>query len=213
MHNTLPSYSTYHWQLKYLVVAFVMLSLTVAAQTNCVLKLNKDSIQIYSCPTQNSKYKTIKVNFTLHANYKQLEAMLLDIDHLGEWQYRTTSARLVKKISEQEIIYHTEVNAPVIDNRDFVIQLKIDENKITHELSITATSIPDYLPKVKNTVRIPMSKAVWKVKEEKKGKLSVEYIIEIDFGGVIPAWVVNSLSHKAPYETFKRMRDLIGKYK
>jgi START domain len=199
--------------MKYFTVILLLLSLTVAAQTDCVLKLDKDSIQVYSCPTQNSKYKTIKVNFTLDANYKQVEAMLMDIDHLGEWQYRTTSAKLLKTISEHEIIYHTEVNAPVIDNRDFVIQLKIDEDKTTHELSITATSLPDYLPKVKNVVRVPMSKAVWKIREEKKGKLSVEYIIEIDFGGTIPAWVVNSLSHKAPYETFKRMRELIGKYK
>jgi START domain len=199
--------------MKYFTVILLLLSLTVAAQTDCVLKLDKDSIQVYSCPTQNSKYKTIKVNFTLYANYKQVEAMLMDIDHLGEWQYRTTSSKLLKTISEHEIIYHTEVNAPVIDNRDFVILLKIDENKTTHELSITATSLPDYLPKVKNVVRVPMSKAVWKIKEEKKEKLSVEYIIEIDFGGTIPAWVVNSLSHKAPYETFKRMRELIGKYK
>jgi hypothetical protein len=199
--------------MKYFTVILLLLSLTVAAQTDCALKLNKDSIQVYSCPTQNSKYKTIKVNFTLNANYKQVESMLMDIDHLGEWQYRTTSAKLLKKISEHEIIYHTEVNAPVIDNRDFVIQLKIDEDKTTHELSITATSLPDYLPKVKNVVRVPMSKAIWKIREEKKGKLSVEYIIEIDFGGTIPAWVVNSLSHKAPYETFKGMRELIGNYK
>jgi hypothetical protein len=199
--------------MKYFTVILLLLSLTVAAQTDCVLKLNKDSIQVYSCPTQNSKYKTIKVNFTLHASYKQVESMLMDIDHLGEWQYRTSSAKLLKKISEHEIIYHTEVNAPVIDNRDFIIQLKIDENKTTHELSITATSLPDYLPKVKNVVRVPMSKAVWKIREEKKGKLSVEYIIEIDFGGTIPAWVVNSLAHKAPYETFKSMREMIGKYK
>jgi START domain len=199
--------------MKYFIVILLFLSLTVAAQTDCVLKLNKDSIQVYACPTQNSKYKTIKVNFTLKATFKQVEAMLMDIDHLGEWQYLTTSARLVKKINEREIIYHTEVNAPVIDNRDFVIQLKLEEDKTAHELNITATSLPDYLPKVKNVVRIPMSKAVWKIREAEKGKLSVEYIIEIDFGGIIPAWVVNSLSHKAPYETFKSMRELIGKYK
>jgi fatty-acid desaturase len=40
----------------------------------------------------------------------------------------------------------------------------------------------------------------------------VEYVIEIDFGGVVPVWVVNSLAHKAPYETFKSMKEQIGRY-
>jgi hypothetical protein len=199
--------------MKYFTVILLLLSLTVAAQTDCALKLNKDSIQVYSCPTQNSKYKIIKVNFNLIANRSQLIAMLLDIDHLGDWQYHTVSVQLLKKISDREIIYHTEVDGPVIDNRDFVIHLKIDEAPASQELTITATSLPDYIPKRERVVRITMSKAVWKIKEEKKGQLAVEYVIQIDFGGAIPAWVVNSLAHKAPYETFKSMREKIGNYR
>ncbi len=201
-----------YWQMKSLAVLFLLASLGAIAQTNCTLKLNKDSIRIYTCGNESSKYKTIKVNFTLTANRSQLIAMLLDIDHLGDWQYRTVSAQLLKKISDREIIYHTEVDGPVIDNRDFVINLKIDEAPTNHELTITATSLPDYIPRKEKVVRIPMSKAVWKIKEEKKGQLAVEYVIQIDFGGVIPAWVVNSLAHKAPYETFKSMREKIGSY-
>jgi hypothetical protein len=199
--------------MKYFTASFVLLSLTVAAQTDCVLKLNKDSVQVYVCDTENSKYKTIKATFNLDASTDQLVKMLMDIDRLGDWQYRTTTAQLLKKISEKEIIYHTEVNAPVIDNRDFVINLKIEGATSTNELVITATSIPDFIPVKDNVVRIPMSKAVWKVKEEAPGKLLVDYVIEIDFGGVIPAWVVNSLSHKAPFETFKSMREQIARYK
>ncbi|MFM9837635.1 MAG: START domain-containing protein [Cyclobacteriaceae bacterium] len=199
--------------MKYFTAAFILLSFTIVAQTDCKLKLEKDSIRVYTCGNESSKYKTIKVNFNLTANRAQLIAMLLDIDQLGDWQYRTVSAQLLKKISDREIIYHTEVDGPVIDNRDFVINLKIDEAPASKEWTITATSMPDYIPKKEKVVRIPMSRAVWKIKEEKRGQLAVEYIIQIDFGGVIPAWVVNSLAHKAPYETFKSMRELIGRYK
>jgi hypothetical protein len=197
---------------RYFTISFASLSLSAFAQIDCSLKLDKDSIQVYTCGSESSKYKTIKTNFTLTASPHQLIAMLLDIDHLGNWQYRTTSAKLLKKISDHEIIYYTEVNAPVIDNRDFIIQLKIEERSHLKEWVVTAISLPDYLPAKENVVRIPMSKAIWKVKEVKPGKLDVEYVIEIDFGGVIPAWVVNSLSHKAPYETFKSMREQIGSY-
>lgn len=197
--------------MKLITVALLLLSLTVAAQVDCTLKLEKDSIQVFTCRSTNSKYKIIKANFELAASPEQLQRMLLDIDHLGDWQYKTASAKLLKTISPQEIIYHTEVNAPVIDNRDFVIQLKI-ERKASDEWIISAICLPTFIPAKEDVVRIPMSKAFWHVKEKTRGMLSVEYVIEIDFGGMVPVWVVNSLAHKAPYETFKSMKEQIGRY-
>ncbi|MCX8491591.1 MAG: START domain-containing protein [Cyclobacteriaceae bacterium] len=197
--------------MKLITTALLLFSVTVAAQIDCALKLEKDSIQVFTCRSANLKYKIIKANFELAASLEQLQRMLLDIDHLGDWQYKTASAKLLKTISPQEIIYHTEVSAPVIDNRDFVIQLKIEE-KTSSEWIITATSLPKFIPEKENVVRIPMSKAIWKVREKAPLHLSVEYVIEIDFGDAVPIWLVNSLAHKAPYETFKSMKKQIGKY-
>lgn len=198
--------------MKFIAVALLLLSLTVAAQVDCTLRLEKDSIRVFTCPSENSKYKIIKATFELEARFDQLEKMLLDIDHLADWQYRTTSAQLLKTIGPNEIVYHTEVSAPVIDNRDFVIHLKV-EKKTSDEWHITATSQPDFIPEKENVVRIPFSKATWTVKEKTPRRLSVEYVIEIDFGGAVPAWVVNSLAHKAPYETFRAMKEKIGTYR
>jgi hypothetical protein len=193
-------------------ILFVLLvGVCSITQAQCELKLDKDSIQVYTCKTENSKYKSIKANFWLNATPAQLKAMLMDIEHLGDWQFSTANAHLVKKISNQQIIYYTEVKVPVAENRDFIIDLKIDP-MVGKEMTITATSIPDYLPQKKNIVRVPMSKAVWKVKEIKSKRLYVEYNVRVDFGGEIPAWVVNTLSHKAPYETFKNMKEKIRAY-
>jgi hypothetical protein len=194
-----------------LTIAILCSCFSLAAQSPCDLKLDKDSIQVFTCQTENSKYKSIKSTFWLNATSAQLKAMLLDIPHLGDWQFSTANARLLKKVNSHEIIYYTEVKVPVAENRDFIIDLKFEQPS-AKEMVITLTSIPDYLPKNKNIIRVPMSKAVWKVKEIKPKKLFVEYNVRIDFGGEIPAWVVNSLSHKAPYETFKSMKEKIGKY-
>ncbi|MFY8037237.1 MAG: START domain-containing protein [Cyclobacteriaceae bacterium] len=182
------------------------------AQKNCQLKLDKDSIQVYTCDPENSKFKTIQSKFYLKASQRQLKAMLLDVNHLADWQDQTVSAKLLKKVNDNEIIYHTEVKAPVVDNRDFVIRLTIQQVN-AHEMRVTLVSIPDYIPKQKNVVRVPMSRAVWVVKEIKPGQLLVNYSLEIDLGGTLPAWVVNSLSHKAPYQTFMSMKAKIGNYK
>ena len=198
--------------MKAIVALIILSSFSTFGQENCALKVDKESIQVYTCGAENSKYKIIKAKFDVAATREQFVAMLLDIDHLGDWQYSTASAQLLKKINDHEIIYHTEVNAPVIDNRDFVIHLLIDRS-MDRKITVTATSLPNYIPTKDMVVRIPMSKAVWKITEMAKNKLSIEYVIEIDFGGVVPAWVVNSLAHKAPYETFKSMKEKIGRYK
>ncbi len=193
------------------VIFLLLIGVSLNAYAQCDLKLDKDSIQVFTCKTEDSKYKSIKSIFWLDATHAQLKAMLLDIPHLGDWQFSTESARLLKKVNSNEIIYYTEVKVPVAENRDFIINLKFEQPS-SKEMLISLTSIPDYLPKNKNIVRVPMSKAVWRVKEIKPKKLYVEYNVRIDFGGEIPAWVVNSLSHKAPYETFKSMKEKIRKY-
>lgn len=198
--------------MKLFLFTLLIISYSLNAQKNCELKLNKDSIQVYTCDPENSKYKTIKAKFQLKATQRQLKMMLLDIDHLNDWQDQTVSAQVLKKVNANEIIYHTEVHAPVVDNRDFVIRL-VAQQINSKEMKVTLTSIPDYIPHKKNVVRVPMSKAIWQVKEEKPGVLSVQYTLQIDLGGTLPVWLVNSLSHKAPHDTFKSMREKIGKYK
>jgi START domain len=198
--------------MKSLLLFCLLISFSARAQKNCQLKLDKDSIKVYTCNAENSKYNSIKSKFYLNATQHQLKSMLFDVAHLGDWQDQTVSVKLLKKINENEVIYHTEVKAPVVSNRDFVIRL-IYQQINAHEMKVTLTSIPDYIPKEKNVVRVPMSKAVWIVKEERPGRLFVQYSLEIDLGGTLPVWVINSLSHKAPYETFKSMKEKIGKYK
>ena len=200
--------------MKLACILVLVSSLHCAAQRDCELKLNKDSIKVYTCFQENSKFKSVRTTFELQSSLSQLAAMVLDIDHLGDWQYKTVRARLLKKISDREIIYYTEVAAPIFtSNRDFVIQLTVNQDPQTRMLTIDLVSIPDYIPHKNGIVRVPFSKARWKVNPLSGSRLYVEYDIEIDIGGAVPVWLVNMVAPQAPYETFKALREKIGKYK
>ena len=195
-------------------ILILLLAFQSQAQTDCDLKLEKDSIKVYTCTIANSKFKSVKTIFELNTRLSQLAAIVMDVNSYKEWQYKMKSVTLLKKVSEREIIYHTEVEAPSLtSNRDFVIRLTLNQDPITRELLIEAVSIPDYIPLLKNVERVPFSKALWKVKPLSVNKLSVEYYIEIDLGGFVPPWAVNLVAHQAPYETFKDLRQVVGKYK
>jgi len=72
--------------MKSSIVLIIISSFSTFGQKNCILKVDKDSIQVYACGSENSKYKIIKAKFDVAATPEQLVAMLLDIDHLVDWQ-------------------------------------------------------------------------------------------------------------------------------
>lgn len=194
----------------FLILRFVQ----TYSQSDCILKLDKDSVKVYICKVSNSKFKAVKSFFLLRGNLSQIAAMILDIEHHGEWTYKTINSKILKKVSEREIIYYTEVVAPMlISNRDFVIRMTLDQNSETKEIVIDLVSIPDYIPRKKNVVRIPFSKARWLIKPLSSSLLQIDYYIEIDLGGSIPPWIVNMVAPQAPYQTFHNMRKKISIYK
>src|SRR5580765_3997927 len=161
--------------MKFACILILFAAWNCVAQKDCQLKLNKDSIKVFTCIQENSKFKSVRTTFELHSSLPQLAAMVLDIDRLGDWQYKTLSAKLLKKVSERELIYYTEVAAPIFtSNRDFVIQLTVNQDPQTRVLSIDLISIPNYIPPKHGVVRVPFSKARWTVKAISASRLSVE---------------------------------------
>ena len=197
------------------VLLFLFLSINISrAQRNCDLKLEKDNIKIYTCDVVNSKFKAVSASFEIESTLSQLAAMVLDIDHYDAWQYKTLSSRILNRVSEREIVYYTEIAAPVLtDNRDFVIQLTIDQNPHTREMTIEAVSIPGHVLPKDGVIRVSYSKARWIVKPVSNTSIRVDYFIELDLGGMVPPWMVNMVAPQAPYETFKALRAKIGNYK
>lgn len=184
------------------------------AQADWSLELEKDSILIYTGKRADSRYKTVKAVFTVDSSLPQLAAAVLDIENYAAWQYKTASVKVLQKISDREVVYHTEVEAPALtSNRDFVIRLTVDPDPPTEGLIIEMVSIPGFIPEVEDVIRVPYSRAKWIVVPVQQGKLSVEYTIDIDLGGSVPVWLVNMLAPKAPFETFNSFRQIIGKYK
>lgn len=185
-----------------------------SAQNKCELKKDKDNIKVYSCKTKDSKYKTVRAEFELNASIEEYVAVVTDVGNYKDWHYRTVNPRLLDKISDKELIYYTQVGAPwPVSNRDLILRLKLDQNMTTKALTVTLESIADYLPAVKDVVRVAASYSKMTLTPIENSKLKVEYFIKVDPGGKIPAWVVNLVSTQAPYETFKNLMDRLESLK
>ncbi|WP_229212792.1 START domain-containing protein [Dyadobacter soli] len=171
----------------------------------------RDGIKVYAKTIPDSKIKAMKAECTLDAGVDEVVALLLDVKAAERWVCHTKSCKLIRKVSDTELFYHTEVSLPwPLDNRDFVTHLKIIKHENNGTVTVESPAVPGILPERKGIVRINTSVNRWLIRPLPNGKAWVEYTLQVDPGGHIPAHVVNMFACRAPIETFQNMRKVLG---
>ena len=167
----------------------------------------KDDIKVYSRAVSNSKIKALRAECILDATTQEVIDLLLDIPAAAKWVCHAKSCVLLRKVSDRELYYYTEVSLPwPIDNRDFVTHLKIAEDPLTKTVTVDAPAVPGFVNEKKGKVRVHHSIGTWKIIPAGNQKVKVEYILQVDPGGLIPAHIVNMFATQAPIETFVNMK-------
>ena len=65
---------------------------------------------------------------------------------------------------------------------------------------------PNYLPRVKNKVRVTSTKGLWLLEEQNDGLVKVMYQQYADPGGGFPNWIIKFYSVSIPYKALTRLR-------
>jgi hypothetical protein len=180
----------------------------VSGTNDWMLKKEKDGITISSRHSDLSKFNDLKIEMDLPGTLSQLSSILLDVEKYPQWAYCTKSSVAIKKISENEIIYYSEIEAPwPASNRDFYADMKVTFSADSQSLNVVSNGMKNYQPQKENLVRVPMSKAVWNISTGSDKTMHLQYILQVDPGGSIPAWILNIFATKGPLETFKNLKE------
>ena len=191
----------------FILLSFCLQFTTASAQADWKLIAEEKEIKVFSKTVSYSKIKAIKVECEMKASNSQLVALLLDVSSAEKWVYHTKSATLLKKVSASELFYYSEISLPwPVDNRDFVAHVKVTQDPVTKVVTVNAPAVPGWVEDKKGIVRINQSKGYWVISPAEKGNIRLEYTLQVDPGGDIPAWAVNMFAAQGPIETFKNMR-------
>lgn len=188
-------------------------SITVAfSQANWKLTKNKDGIQVYQSDAENSDFKNIKVECTLNGNFDKLISIINNVGNYKTWVYNNKEASLLKRINAYDFYYYTEAYLPwPLDNRDAVMHTKITKDSLNRFLKINSVAVPNFIPKKSGKVRINRSDINWYVTRVSSNAIHIIYTFETDPGGSVPAWLVNNFADKGPFESFKKLGELLKK--
>ena len=196
----------------FFVFLFYAPALTGNTQYNWKLSKNNDGIKVYESTTANSNFKSIKVECVLQGTYDKLITLLNDVSRHKEWVYNSKTSYILKRNSPYDFYYYTETHIPwPMSNRDLVAHLTMTRDSLDRFLKINATGVPDYIPEKSGKVRVPRSVINWYVTEPSPTTISIVYTLEADPGGSVPAWLANMFVDKGPYESFKKLSEILKK--
>jgi START domain len=176
-------------------------------QNNWALQKEKDGIKISSRKAAESQFNDIRVELDLPGNIDQLAEILLDIPRYTEWAYATKKSVLIKKLGPGKLIYYSEIEVPwPATNRYFYAQFEIKKDPVDRSLVLVSVNLPDYEPATKDLVKVPYSKGAWKVTTLSINTIHIDYILQLNPGGSLPAWVINLFTTRGPLETFENIK-------
>jgi hypothetical protein len=185
----------------------LIFNLPLLAQNNWTPQKEKDGIKISNRRAAASQFNDIRVEADLPGNTEQLAAILLDVDHYRDWSYATKKSVLVKQEGPRNLIYYTEIEVPwPATNRCFYAGFELKENTAAHSVQVISVNLPDYGTIPPDLIKVPFSKGVWNITTISKNKIHVDYVLELNPGGSLPAWVLNLFSTKGPLETFENIK-------
>jgi hypothetical protein len=119
---------------------------------------------------------------------------------------------MVKKNNAYDFIYYSETHMPwPLTNRDAIIHLQIRTDSLPKFLIVTGKSVEGFVPEFPSRVRVPHYEATWKVTMPASDQLRINYLVEVDPGGSIPAWVANMFAEKGPFGSFSNLAGQLNK--
>ena len=204
-----------------LTLAALLFLLSVAqafSQTtdNWELKRDKGGIKVYVRGNPDSKIKELKFTTRVEASLNTIAAVLTHVEGFDDWVYASVNSRTVRKISDTEVYYYTEIDFPwPFDNRDLVLYSKFWQDPKTLAINSYTTSAHWMEPEKEDIVRITKANLRWTFTPIGNGIVKVDYYLNSDPGGNIPAWMVNLAADQGPLQTMVKFKEMLEneKYK
>lgn len=177
----------------------------MTAQKKPELALDKEGIKIYLTKLDTTPFKEYRAIMTVRAHIDTIAKQILDIKSLKKWNYKTRKSELIKKVSDTSWVFYMShhLGWPIQD-RDHVSLVTL--LKKGNEQTITIVPVNNLLKEKKGIVRLKNFKGFWYLKKINEEQTLVVQQIYGNPGGSIPAFMVNMVVTKGPYDSFKELR-------
>jgi len=171
---------------------------------------DRSEIRVYVRKLKTDGIKEVKIVGKIKCSLSEFVSSLEDVKSHTKWVSRTIDSRILEMENPKEIIYYLSTDMPFpIQDRDIVILYKRHQDPSTGIVYTESTCKAEFIPLIKNFIRIPDFYSTYTISPLEDGFLNIEYFMKIDPGGLLPVWLINLAVTTGPIETMESLFDLI----
>ncbi len=196
----------------YIFIPLLMLlsSISIPAQAGpeWVLQSEKDGIRIFTRDVEGTRYKNVRGIADIQAPKDQVLRVLTDFDNFHLWNEHITESHKISSPDDTTHLVYTMEDAPwPVQDRYHVSRYTISDSEL--ECLINFESIPDFLEKRSDAIEMKRQKGFWRITSNENGGCRVEFFMDRNPGGYVPAWLVNYMIVETPFKTLHKLLELI----
>lgn len=171
----------------------------------------ENDIEVYKRTTPEG-FPEIRVVTHVNSRMSAFVAVLRDVATMPTWVHRISFVKVIEQASDAEQYAYTIHDLPwPIQDRDSVVRATLTQDAVDDVLTIRAHAVPDYYPRDKRYVRMPVVESFWRFTPLAEGRVLVEFEGYGDLGGdsiVLPV-LRDSLAWYSTYTTVRAFREMV----
>lgn len=195
---TQPIYQTHCGSLQYSSVLYEPSS----SDNYWELIKDKNEIKVF-INRQNCKYARLRIQVIIHVDLDLYVEYINDVEKYTEWIYACIESKELYRNGNVSISYTiTDMPYPFYDR---ILTLEATQYFRKNYYESRSISVPSYNPD-NLYVEIPYFKNKWIVTEIAPSTIKIDYEVDTEPGGVIPAWLYNLGVDIGPYNTMHALK-------
>ena len=186
------------------LILLISLSHSYFLSTEWELKRDRNNIKVY-LREKNSFTQEYLAETIIESDLKSIYEIIIDYDNSHEWMYKLESSRVIKKETENLLYVYFTVNMNwPLKKRDLVSDVKITQGE--DYIIIDLNSVPDYIEKDDNYVRIVDTRSVWNLSKitNDKTKVTLQSYAVIDG---LPSLITDLFILESPIYSMTKLRE------
>lgn len=195
--------------MRFLPVPLLLSLLALPLQAEGWRKIsNEDGILVETREVADQEFPDLRGTTVIKGDVYELAALIEDVDHTCDWAKRCMGSRVVKRISDVEMVFYSRTVAPwPAQDRDAYVHALATGLDKGDDVTMRFETIKGAIaPVTEGVVRMPILKGHYRLVRIDDQNTKVEFQVHADIGGWIPGWLSQMLSKAIPYDTLAGLR-------
>ncbi|GAB1447329.1 hypothetical protein MASR2M44_03220 [Bacteroidota bacterium] len=169
----------------------------------------KEQVKVYVRHNPQLKFNDLLIVPQLDCKAASLLSLLSDVEAQRNYLFGCLESKVLASGKQERQFYQRLYMPWPFSNRDAIYRQRVWVDETKHLIRIESESEANALPLRKDLVRIPFYHSVWEISYSDSVITKARFMLQVDPGGQVPAWLVNLFIDQGPISSVKKIRELV----